>query len=60
MGIGDWFKRFKRNAAYYEEYREGMAQPQERGESQAERAAHEGAHASHAGASADGNRNEGD
>jgi len=60
MGIGEWFKRFKRNAAEYEEYREGMVPPQERGESQAERAAHEGAHASHASASAHENRNEGD
>ena len=43
MGIADWFKRFKRNAGEYEEYREGMVQPQGAGESQAERAAHEGA-----------------
>jgi len=45
MGIGDWFKRFKRNAAAMEEYREGVAPPQGTGESQADRAAHEGAHA---------------
>ena len=56
MGIGDWFKRFKRNAAGYEEYREGMVQPEEGGESQAERSAHEGAHAPNGSASADENR----
>jgi len=44
MGIGDWFKKFKRNAAGFEEYREGVA-GEPSGESQAERAAHEGAHA---------------
>jgi len=37
MGIGDWFKRFKRNAGALEEYREGVVQPQEAGESQAAR-----------------------
>jgi len=57
MGISDLFKRFKRNAAEYEEYREGMVQPQEVGESQAERAAHEGAQAPRTSASADENRN---
>jgi hypothetical protein len=56
MGISDLFKRFKRNAAEYEEYREGMVQPQEVAESQAERAAHEGAHAPHGGAAADEDR----
>jgi len=56
MGIGDLFKRFKRNAAEYEEYREGMVQPQEAGESQAERAAHEGGHAPQGSASADEDR----
>jgi hypothetical protein len=60
MGIGDLFKRFKRNAAEYEAYREEMVQPQEAGESQAERAAHEGAHAPHETASADENRSEED
>jgi hypothetical protein len=40
MGIGDWFKRFKQNAAGFEETREGMIQPDEgAGPSQAERAA---------------------
>jgi hypothetical protein len=56
MGIGDWFKRFKGNAASLEEYREGVAQPQETSESQAERAAHEGAHAQQGSASTDENR----
>jgi hypothetical protein len=37
MGIGDWFKRFKRNAAEYEQYREGAGDT----ESQSARAAHE-------------------
>jgi len=60
MGIRDLFERFKQNAAEYEQYREGMVQPQEAGESQAERAAHEGAHAPHASAPADENRNEDD
>jgi len=50
MGISDWFKRFKRNAAGLEEYREGVAQPQSGGGSQAERAAHEGVHAPRDGA----------
>jgi hypothetical protein len=58
MGIRNLFERFKRNAAEYEEYREGMVQPEEVGESQAERAAHEGAHAPHASASADENPDE--
>jgi hypothetical protein len=44
MGISDWFKRFKRNAAAVEEYREGGAQ-QQGGESQAARAQHERAQA---------------
>jgi hypothetical protein len=39
MGISDWFKKFKRNAAALEEYREGVAQP-EGGESEASRAPH--------------------
>ena len=39
MGISDWFKRFKRNAAAFEEYREGV---EEADEAQADRAAHEG------------------
>jgi hypothetical protein len=56
MGIADWFKRFKRNAGEYEEYREGMVQPPEAGESQAERAAHEGAHAPRGSAPGDANR----
>ena len=42
MGIGDWFKRFKRNAAALEEYREGVAQEPSRNASQAARA--EGEH----------------
>ena len=50
MGIGDWFKRFKRNAAGFEDYREGVA-GEPSGDSQAERAAHEGAHAPSASAS---------
>ena len=29
MGISDWFKRFKSNAAAMEDYREGVAQPQD-------------------------------
>jgi hypothetical protein len=37
MGIGDWFNRFKRNAAEYEQYREGAGDT----ESQSARAAHE-------------------
>jgi hypothetical protein len=56
MGIGDWFKRFRQNAAEYEEYREGMVQPQDAVESQAERAAHEGAPPPPGGASAETNR----
>jgi len=56
MGIGDWFKRFKRNATEYEEYREGMVQPQEAGESQAERAANEGSNAPQRSPSADESR----
>jgi hypothetical protein len=44
MGIGDWFKRFKSNAAAMEDYREGVAQPQDAGESQAQRAEHEAVH----------------
>ena len=44
MGISDWFKKFKRNAAALEEYREGVAQPQG-GEPQASRAQHEGTQA---------------
>lgn len=40
MGISDWFKKFKRNASTFEEYREGVAQPQG-SESQASRAEHE-------------------
>lgn len=60
MGIGDWFKRFKGNAAALEEYREGVAQPQDTGESQAERAAHEGAPAQQKSASTDENRSGGD
>jgi hypothetical protein len=55
MGIGDWFKRFKRNAAGFEEYREG-AGGEPSGESQAERAAHEGAQAPSASASPDQDR----
>ena len=39
MGIGDWFKRFKRNAAALEEYREGVAQePVRRGSTHPSRA----------------------
>jgi hypothetical protein len=60
MGIGDWFKRFKRNAGALEEYREGVAQPQEDGESQAARAAHEGVHPPQESASADENRTKDD
>ena len=30
MGIGDWFKRFKSNAATMEDYREGMQAFQEK------------------------------
>jgi hypothetical protein len=60
MGIGDWFKRFKRNAGALEEYREGVAQPQEAGESQAARAAHEGVHPPQGSASADENRTKDD
>ena len=60
MGIGDWFKRFKRNASAVEEYREGMVQPQEAGESQAARAAHEGIRAPQGSASADENRTKDD
>jgi hypothetical protein len=59
MGIGDWFKRFKRNAGALEEYREGVAQPQEAGESQAARAAHEGVHPPQ-GSAADENRTKDD
>jgi Sec-independent protein translocase protein TatA len=55
MGIGDWFKRFKRNAAEYEEYAEEVG-PQEAGESQAERAAHEGPNAPQRSPSADESR----
>jgi hypothetical protein len=56
MGIGDLFKRFKRNAAALEEYREGMAQPQKAGESQAERAHREGEHTPQRSASPDQTR----
>ena len=41
MGIGDWLKRFRSNAAALEQYREGVAQGGSAPESQAERAAHE-------------------
>lgn len=58
MGIGDLFKRFKRNAAAFEEYREGMAQPQEADESQAERAHREGEHTPQASTSPDQTRSE--
>jgi hypothetical protein len=60
MGIGDWFKRFKRNAAELEEYREGVAQPQEAGDSQAARAAHEGAPPEQGGAPTHENRSKDD
>jgi hypothetical protein len=50
MGIGDWFKRFKRNAAEYEEYREGTAGGDT--ESQAARAAQERQPSADAGAPA--------
>ena len=50
MGISDWFKRFKRNAAAMEDYREGVAQPQDSGQSQASRAKHEGPQAPRDGA----------
>ena len=60
MGIGDLFKRFKRNAAEFEEYREGMAQPQGAGESQAERAHREGEHTPQSSTSPDRARSEDD
>ena len=43
MGIGDWFKRFKKNTAAFEQYREGADQEDGGAQSQAARAAHEGA-----------------
>jgi Sec-independent protein translocase protein TatA len=52
MGIGDWFKRFKKNAAGFEEYREGTEQEDGADQSQAARAAHEGVRPSEEGASA--------
>jgi hypothetical protein len=43
-----------------EEYREGVVQPQEAGESQAARTAHEGVHTPQGSASADENRTKDD
>ena len=55
MGIGDWFNRFKRNAAGYEEYREGVAQEPGQEESQAARAEADHLRASRESASASEN-----
>ena len=42
MGISDWFKRFRKNAAEFEEYREGVIAPDgPTSPSQADRAAQE-------------------
>jgi hypothetical protein len=56
MGIGDWFNRFKRNAAGYEEYREGVAPEPRQEESQAARAEADHLRASRESASPSENR----
>ena len=59
MGIGDWFKRFKKNAAAFEQYREGTEEGDGAAQSQAAQAAHEGARPPEERASApDENRGE--
>jgi hypothetical protein len=52
MGIGNWFKRFKKNTAAFEQYREGTEEEDGADQSQAARAAHEGVRSPGEGASA--------